>query len=96
MNVKQGETPEFHGFTPEEIVGLAGLLKESSEPSPVTESKIIAEIKDMLKLEPKKRKKSLWTDDGLPRVKYIEHRLKRDITEGQRDAAWEGLNKGGY
>ena len=109
--VKRGETPEQHGFTPEEYdpgyaEGLFPLLMDgegnrvAEGELPETEEKmklaaIKAVIRGMLKRDPKKKDQKLWTKEKIPRVDAIEDELQTDITEAQRDEAWANFEKEG-
>lgn len=89
--VKQGETPEQHGFTPEQIEELGPLLMDGegvAETAAVTPEEVAAYAPDerflmqaiahMLSADPVKKKKKLWTA-GKPRVEAIEKVLREEL-----------------
>lgn len=103
IKLLKGSTPESYDLTPDEMASIESQLKEDGKKRvtatvTMTEAEVIKQasiqdriafvILDMVKLDPEKKKKALWTDEDLPRVRYIENELKTDITEDQRDEAW--------
>lgn len=109
VKVKRGETPEEHGFTPEQVEELAPLLMDGGGvTASVTmtedevldqctqEQKITFTIAAMLKADPKQKDKELWTKTKKPRVEAIERIIDESITDDQRDEAWANFKKEGH
>lgn len=91
VKVKRGDTPEQHGFTPEQVEELAPLLMDGEGAITIPTHEQIVDA--FYRLNPED--KTLWTADGRPRVKAIEKILEHDITETQRDEAWANYEKEG-
>lgn len=102
----KGSTPEQCGLTAEELATVEHQLVEvEGEAATVdmtadeaidqltVEQKIAFAIAAMLKEDPKKKSKKLWTRAKEPRVEHIEQMIDANITETQRDEAWANYEK---
>lgn len=104
VKVKRGDTPEEHGFTPEQVKELGPLLMDGEGvTAPKAEDemtstefyeKIHRVIKASLKADPEKQNSGIWTKAGIPRVDYLEAMTSMEITETERDIAWDDFEEG--
>ena len=99
---QKGRTPESYGLTPEEIDVLAPLLVEgegvsadNDDSMTTTEfyEKISKVIRASLKEDPDKENTGIWTKAGIPRVDYLEGMTSMEITETERDIAWDDFKE---
>lgn len=86
VDVKKGHAPEEYGIA---IEDCAGLLTVEVSDSDVLEFDIHVCIQQMIETDPDQKDPELWTVDKKPKVRVIEGVIKQDITEADRDEAWE-------
>ena len=91
VNVRKGETPEEHGLAPD---GLEALLEDSTgSPKAQPLDRMGEIVKAISELDPDDPDQ--WTAKGKPRVEDLEDLLGYDITEAERNEAWEIYQKEG-
>jgi hypothetical protein len=91
VDVKAGDTPEQYGLKPEDCVGY---LTEVEVPAGLEAALDLAScIAGMMETDPLQERAELWTEEMKPRVRVIEGVIKKDITEAERDEAWEIYNR---
>ncbi len=104
VNVKAGDTPEKHGLAAKDK-NLQRHLKDGSpelgtnhdgpDSAPITvppgEERDLALALAIVQLDQGNKKH--WTASGIPRVKAIEEKTGFDITEAERDKAWQKVEE---
>ena len=100
VNVAAGKAPEDYVLDPAEVEGLlvdadeVEVTELSPRPKPKDYEALMDAIKTAIgELDPDAPEQ--WTADDKPRVKDIEDLLGFDITETERDEAWELYQKEG-
>lgn len=108
VKVKRGDTPEEHGFSPEQMEALAPLLMDGGGVTATVtldreellallteEEKLFYCFMHMLAADPNKEDEALWTASGKPRMEILEDFLDdKSITEGRRNKAWKKYEEG--